>query len=657
MTKLFRNKKFLKSLIAIGAILVITATAIYFYQRSNKREEIDVLVIGGGLAGYAALYSGAKRSSSSSVVLVNASESTTEISSGTMWSPNHGLPSDVAVSGNKADFVEHALKNAFPKDDGAYARPDFAVQGLESFWDNSPKAFKTLASLMDARADDFAPDYIPQQDRSVVGHHVKVYDDTGALINSGKYICDKLLAAAKEESDSVEVFNGYRVTEIKHKDSYTEVHAEKVSDNEEKKTWYVKGRVVMANGGSIRSDSGLKKLGVEANVTNSCASQDSKGNLVPNSPVSKGNMWAYETMYNPDNGDFLGTAWFLWYGWPHGDFIVVDKDGNRVYDETLAYNQRAEFHIERERDDDFDTTGNSKITDHPTRSTLYLVMGTESANAYSVKGKVCETIDQVAEVISGDSTATAANLTDTINKFNQYAVDSSKPDPFGRGNGASGLYWYNAVRAFMGLPALTEENPHPSPLLTPFDSNKSFTVTELRFGGIDTKAGWKVDKMQKTSEKRTYAAGNAVGSPFGQTYLAPGNTLGYALVSGFVAGGGFERFPDASEKPFTLNKELFQKIYDEYGRLWYSATGNVSSETDVWDFTAWAAEHPGGSSKINKYAGDGTFVIKYPHSKNRWDSNKGKFTKIGTLGATMVWSDLSLEAQGLESDLREVLES
>ena len=99
---------------------------------------------------------------------------------------------------------------------------------------------------------------------------------------------------------------------------------------------------------SVQEPAGLQPLSadeqparLDATVVGTCASPDSVGyalDAVAALPdvdvVNKGNAWMYEV-----DASGLNTMWFLWFGQPGGDFLVVDATGKRVYNEGLSYNQ------------------------------------------------------------------------------------------------------------------------------------------------------------------------------------------------------------------------------------------------------------------------------------------------------------------------------
>jgi predicted oxidoreductase len=77
--------------------------------------------------------------------------------------------------------------------------------------------------------------------------------------------------------------------------------------------------------------------------------------------------------------------------------------------------------------------------------------------------------------------------------------------------------------------------------LGPLDRGPYYAI-EIHSGCLGTKGGPRVDADSRVLSvdgdpiPGLYAAGNAMGSPFGMTYGGAGGTIGPAMVFGFLAG-------------------------------------------------------------------------------------------------------------------------
>ena len=516
--------------------------------------ETDVLVVGAGLAGAAAAWAAKEEDPAATVTVLAASlaDVTTAYSGGWLWLPNNILNDDGADP--QDDFVAHASQIAYPFG-GA---PAWAEEGLRTFWTHAPDAMRSLQDAhvfnwtlqydMEGQAfpDYYGSDSYPRN-RLPRGRVLRASRDGAALAGA------ELLPALQAAAGADRTLEGYVADGVEERaDGSVVVTASALGGGPGVVVEATRG-VVFATGGKIRGLGAAKNNhGLEAEVVGTCASPDSKGaaldaleELPGVDVVGKGNSWMYEVDATGAN-----TVWFLWYGQPGGDFFVVDRLGRRVYNEGLSYNQRGEFHVDRVVDDD----GESTVRDAADSSQLFLIYGDAAKATYSYLIDSPDTVATNVSAAAADVEAASwfgydalhadfgANLRATLDDFNAAAAGDGD-DPMGRGVPGTTAYdssiaWWQFAFAYLGTSPPDEVQGNP--LTQPFANDGASTrlyVRPLNFGSIDTKMGPKADKdMKVVGTSKIYAAGNAAASPFGQTYAAPGNTLGFALVSGYVAG-------------------------------------------------------------------------------------------------------------------------
>ncbi|KAJ8608978.1 hypothetical protein CTAYLR_008963 [Chrysophaeum taylorii] len=526
-----------------------------------RRYETDVLVVGAGLAGVTAAWAARQADPDANVTILAASLSdvTTAYSGGWLWLPNNGLGGGGEEEEDPMEeFVAHVAGIAFPSSEEA---PAWARENLAAFWEFSPRAMEDLREVVDWTlqhdlAGEAFPDYYGGESTSYPNNTMprgRVVRATSKDDGTSPLSGAELLALIRDAADASLVLEGYLAVDVIQEPDGSTTVAARSTDKENQEVLVSAARgVVFATGGRIRRGDGEKSYGLDASVVGSCSSPDSTGAAMDAVAAldgveiaSKGNAWQYEV-------DSAGTAqWFLWYGQPGGDFIVVDGNGDRVYDESLSYNQRAEFHVTRRVVD-----GESVVEDNPAWSQLYLVYGDGAKTTYS--GSI-DAVDEVATNIDGAKTAVEAapwfqggtlsetfedNLRASIEAFNA-AASGDGIDPFGRGvPGTEGydssIAWWQFGLATAGKFPIQEIGYGGNPLTQPFANDPMMMmiyVRPLNYGAIDTKMGPRTDASQRVvGTHNVYAAGNAAASPFGQAYAAPGNTLGFALVSGYVAG-------------------------------------------------------------------------------------------------------------------------
>jgi succinate dehydrogenase/fumarate reductase flavoprotein subunit len=120
-------------------------------------------------------------------------------------------------------------------------------------------------------------------------------------------------------------------------------------------------------------------------------------------------------------------------------------------------------------------------------------------------------------------------LEHTIARWNEHVASGSDPD-FGRGESAFDCWWGDPYRKGQRDATLGALDRGP------------FYAYEIHSGCLGTKGGPRIDPDARVLDldgqpiPGLYAAGNAMGSPFGMTYGGPGGTLGPAMVFGYLAG-------------------------------------------------------------------------------------------------------------------------
>jgi succinate dehydrogenase/fumarate reductase flavoprotein subunit len=210
---------------------------------------------------------------------------------------------------------------------------------------------------------------------------------------------------------------------------------------------------------------------------------------------------------------------------PHS--IMVNKRGRRFTNEAANYNAfGGAFHVE--------DVSRFEYANLP----CWLVFDQNYADKYGfrvasgIEGKGVphwvargDTPAALATQIGSDP----AGLTDTIERWNAHCADAHDPD-FGRGVSAFDRWW--------GDPYLKGS---PEATLGPLNAGPYYAV-EIESGCLGTKGGPQVDTQSRVIDvdghpiPGLYAAGNAMGSPFGMTYGGAGGTLGPAMVFGYIAG-------------------------------------------------------------------------------------------------------------------------
>jgi 3-oxosteroid 1-dehydrogenase len=220
---------------------------------------------------------------------------------------------------------------------------------------------------------------------------------------------------------------------------------------------------------------------------------------------------------------------------PHS--ILVNRRGRRFTNEAANYNAfGAAFHVEDVSRFDY------------ANLPCWLIFDQQYVDRYGFRVSAGGGAGEVpAWIPRGDTPSALAaqlgidgdELVHTIERWNAHCDAGSDPD-FGRGDSAFDRWWgdpFRKGRRDATLGALR---------------NGPFYAFELHSGCLGTKGGPRVDPDARVVHTDghpipgLYAAGNAMGSPFGMTYGGPGGTLGPAMVFGFLAGRhAAQRHPSA----------------------------------------------------------------------------------------------------------------
>jgi 3-oxosteroid 1-dehydrogenase len=234
---------------------------------------------------------------------------------------------------------------------------------------------------------------------------------------------------------------------------------------------------------------------------------------IPVGSVPEGGNWMARTLVNGQR-----TL-------PHS--IMVNKRGRRFTNEAANYNAfGAAFHVE--------DVSKFEYANLP----CWLVFDQTYVDSYGFRVSAGGGIGEVPDWIPrGDTPARLAEalgidaneLVGTIERWNEHCAAGRDPD-FGRGDSAFDCWWGDPYRKGRRDATL-------GPLTT-----GPYYAFEIHSGCLGTKGGPRVDPDARVLDldgrpiPGLYAAGNAMGSPFGMTYGGPGGTLGPAMVFGYLAG-------------------------------------------------------------------------------------------------------------------------
>jgi 3-oxosteroid 1-dehydrogenase len=210
---------------------------------------------------------------------------------------------------------------------------------------------------------------------------------------------------------------------------------------------------------------------------------------------------------------------------PHS--IMVNKRGRRFTNEAANYNAfGAAFHVEDVSRFEYANLPCWLIFDQ-TYVDSYGFRVAAGGHGGSVPDWIPrgETLSDLAAQLDIDG----AELVLTVARWNEHCDAGHDPD-FGRGDSAFDRWWGDPHRKGRRDATLGPLTRGP------------FYAFSIESGCLGTKGGPRIDPDARVLDvdgapiRGLYAAGNAMGSPFGMTYGGPGGTIGPAMVFGYLAG-------------------------------------------------------------------------------------------------------------------------
>ena len=519
----------------------------------------DVIVVGSGVAGMTAAAAASSRGASV-VVLERGvfTGGTTAKSGGVLWIPNNPFLRERGLTDDRADALRYLARTAYP----TLYNPEHATLGLpadkhallEAFYDNGSVAIEELlaSGALVLESLDY-PDYAAElpEDTTPIGRTLqpRLPDGwrRGVDPSGGQYLVDQLQAAAERAGTTVLL--EHRAAHLVRNEDLEVVGLE-VQVGRRTELFGARRGIVFASGGFLHN----RRLTLEylrGPVLGGAAAEGSTGDFVD---------------IGIEVGAQLGNMSHAWWDQvvaelavrvpetikdvyePFGDsMVIVDRQGRRVVNEKVPYNERSQVHF------DWDPVRR----EYPN---LLLFMVWDEAVAAStdpsrfrfpvpppgerfdfvitaptfaeLRVEIEQRLEKLAPWTGGFSLdpSFADGLAATIARFDAHARDGHDPD-FHRGETPIEQAWAGAARPGA-----------PTGAMHPFAAEGPYHCVILGPGALDTKGGPVVDDHARVLTPAgepivgLYGAGNCIASPAGQAYWGAGGTIGLALTYGYLAG-------------------------------------------------------------------------------------------------------------------------
>jgi len=518
----------------------------------------DVIVVGGGGGGLAASLF-ARWQGRSVLLLEKAPElgGTARKAAFWYWVPNNAAMTAKDMADPKADCLRYMARLSRPE---AYD-PSHPTLGMaawehamfEAIYDNASAATELLREkgALDYRHCDFVPDYFAElpEDKAPYGRVLLPKAARDSMSDGGVVAVNSMSEAAKR--DGIDIRTGHRVQRLIQNAKGEIVGVE--ADARGGRTFRFQARkgVIFSTGGFTHNHE-LRKNYLSAPVFGGCAASTNEGDFIYVASAVGAQLrnmnyaWmcpiVLEKALNNDP-DLIGTFS------PSGDSMIwVSKQGKRVCNEKLAYNEAAQAFFEWDpAAGEYPNLVLMAIWDQRSQdhcaSDEYgrFIVPTGKNDTHVVKGRtlaelrqaITERLKQHANRIGGMTLSPdfEQNLKATIQRFNEFAAKGKDLD-FRRGERKVELLFNGPV---------AEQPKAPNPTMYPINEAGPFYAALLTGGTLDTKGGPKarpdgavLDDADQPIEG-LYAVGNCVASASARAYWAGGATLGPILAFAYLA--------------------------------------------------------------------------------------------------------------------------
>jgi 3-oxosteroid 1-dehydrogenase len=519
--------------------------------------EFDVITIGSGVAGLAtALFSAWH--GNKVLVLEKASQlgGTTRKAAFWYWVPNNAAMRAAGTKDPKKDCIAYMARLSRPEIYNPKA-PRFGVPAweysqYEAVYDNASTATELLSKkgALEYRHCDFVPDYWAElpEDKAPKGRVLLPKDARETMSDGGEVAIRTMSAAAKR--DGVDVRAGHRVQRL-IKNAAGEVIGVEADTAKGKKRFFARKAVVFCTGG-FTHDVELRKNHLSAPVYGGCAARSNEGDFIYIAGAVGAQLrnmnyaWMCPIVFEKAmarDPELIGTFS------PSGDsMIYVNKEGRRVANEKLAYNEMAQVFFQwdgaraeypnlllmaiwDQRSQDHSASDEyGRFIVPPGTNDAHVIKG---ATLAALDKAIGERLERYRAVTGGLALAPdfEKTLAATIQRFNGFASGGRDFD-FKRGERQVELLFNGSVAPSPSA---------PNPTMFPMSDHGPYYAALLTGGNLDTKGGPKTNVSGQVVDDQDepiaglYGVGNCVASASARAYWAGGATIGPILAFSYLA--------------------------------------------------------------------------------------------------------------------------
>jgi 3-oxosteroid 1-dehydrogenase len=519
--------------------------------------EVDVITIGSGVAGLAtALFS--RWHGNDVLVLEKANRlgGTTRKAAFWYWVPNNAAMRAAGLKDPKKDCIAYMARLSRPEvyDPKApkFGMPAWDYAQYEAIYDNASTATELLSDkgALEYRHCDFVPDYWAElpEDKAPKGRVLLPKGARESMSDGGEVAIKTMSAAAKR--DGVDIRTGHRVQRL-IKNSAGEVIGVEADTPKGKKRFFARKAVVFCTGGFTHNVE-LRKNFQAVPIYGGCAANSNEGDFVYIAGAVGAQLrnmnyaWMCPIVFEKAmarDPELIGTFS------PSGDsMIYVNKEGRRVANEKLAYNEMAQTFFQwdgakgeypnllliavwDQRSQDHSASDEyGRFIVPPGASDKHVIKG---ATLAALSKAIGERLERYRKVTGGLSLAPdfEKTLAASIERFNGFASGGRDFD-FHRGERQVELL-------FNGNVAPSPSAPNPT--MFPISDDGPYYAAFLTGGNLDTKGGPKTNAAGQVVDDQDeaipglYGVGNCVASASARAYWAGGATIGPILAFAHLA--------------------------------------------------------------------------------------------------------------------------
>lgn len=517
-------------------------------QAQSFDAQYDIVVCGGGGAGLpSALFS--RWLGNKVLVLEKAATlgGTSFKAAYWYWVPNNAAMQKAGIPDSKEHFLRYVARLSQPQNfDPKQPRlglSEWEYAMCEAIYDSASVGTELLAEkgALPYRHVAPVPDYFAELETIGATGRVLFPKDGAASMSDGGQVATRTLSLACRR-DGVDIKTSQRVTKVVVNDQGEVIGVE--AQGATGKTLRVQARkaVIFATGG-FTHDPELRKNFLSIPAYGGCAAMTNEGDFIRISSklgVQLRNMnYAWMCPVSFEKAIAKDPSLIGCFSVAGDSMIFVDRNGKRVVNEKLHYNELAQKFFEWDgANAQFPYLILTSIWDQRAQDNSAsheygrLIVPPGSDDRHVIKGATLEelaaNIDARLQKYAGQnggmriSADFVPNLKATIARYNEFAR-SGKDLDFHRGERGVDLLFNGIVK---------EEPGRKNPTMWPISDQGPYYAAFVTGGTLDTKGGPKTNpegQVLDLSDKPIpglYGVGNCVASASGRAYWAGGSTLG-----------------------------------------------------------------------------------------------------------------------------------